>query len=103
MDRALTQCPDYVEDELAKLSVYEPTLAGFATNTLWQHSIKIRPEMIEEFRLKQIAYLGRYGRQDMTGWGEVETPAMSAMYRAIADIVAEENESSGLTGIRENM
>jgi hypothetical protein len=49
---------------------------------------------VEEARFNQMAYLGRYGRQPVTQWDDVEIPTFLSHYSSLVELVRAENEKS---------
>ena len=65
-----------------------------AIDTVWDKLVFIDPEEQLHMRYKQLAYLGRYGKQNVTQWQDVEVLEMDRHFQALADLVGDENEAA---------
>lgn len=73
-----------------------PTASGEGSllDITWPIFIEWGGPNLTKLRDKQLAQLGRYGRQSMRGWEEEELAYFLRCYNAVMELVASENSLS---------
>lgn len=86
--------PDIVEARLAELTVHT---GSPATDRHIPDFFQWDPWDREEMRRKQLMYLGRYGRQSVAQWGDVDVEEICAYFDALGSIVGQEGKMGRTT------
>jgi hypothetical protein len=78
--------PDVRDERVGRLC----PCVGTHADAVWSHLIQIDPREMLDLRLRQTAFLARYGHQSVLQWADVEAVELGEHYRALADIVRAE-------------
>jgi hypothetical protein len=99
--------PDYLTDLLEELAHpwgYDPsnrnqrklTRTRRAFECCWPLQFTIDPEAQEQYRLRQIVYLGRYGRQSMrwADWWDCDLEEFDQLHQELSEFITRENAAN---------
>lgn len=79
-----------LDDRLARLVPH----VGLSCDAYWDHVVRIDPGEHLRMRVRQKAYLARYGRQSVLQWEGREVAELNEHFAAMSEIIREENALS---------